>query len=90
MPKGGNAKTKTVHDNSVMETIYYKGYEIRITPYQLAKSKHWALEFQIIRPPGKNILTKMFSAVNTYETEKEAEKNCLKIAMQIIDSRPTN
>ena len=55
-----------------METIYYIGYKIEATPYQLAKSKCWALEFQIISPPGKSILTKMFSAVNTYETEKEA------------------
>ena len=89
-PIGGYTKTKALHDRLVMETIYYKGYEIRITPYQLAKSKQWALEFQILRPPGNNTLTKLFSAVNTYETEKEAEKNCLNLAMQIIDSRPTN
>ena len=73
-----------------METIYYNGYKIEATPYQLAKSKRWALEFQIISPPGKNILTKMFSAVNTYETEREANLQCLNLGKQIIDSRPTS
>ena len=72
-----------------METIYYKGYKIEITPYQLAKSKRWALEFQIISPPGKNNLTRMFSAVNTYETEKEANLHCLNLGKQTIDSRST-
>ena len=73
-----------------METIYYKGYKIKITPYQLDKSKRWALEFQIIYPSGNKILARMFSAVNTYETEQEAEKHCRNLAIQIIDSKPTN
>jgi hypothetical protein len=73
-----------------METIYYKGYKIKITPYQLVKSRRWALEFQIIYPSGNNSLAKIFSAVNTYETEQEAEKHCRNLAIQIIDSRPTN
>ena len=73
-----------------METIYYKGYRVEITPYQFAKSKRWALEFQIIYPSGNNSLARMFSAVHTYETEKEAEKHCRNLAIQIIDSSPTN
>jgi hypothetical protein len=71
-----------------METIYYKGFKIKTTPYQLTKSKRWALEFQIFSPSGKSILAKMFSAVNTYESKREADLHCLNLAKQIIDSRP--
>ena len=69
-----------------MESIEYKGFKIKATPYQLAKSKRWALEFQILSPNGKNSLAKMFSAVNTYETELEATLHCLNIGKRIIDS----
>jgi len=69
-----------------MESIEYKGYKIRATPHQLAKSKRWALEFQILSPNGKNSLAKMFSAVNTYETELEATLHCLNLGKRIIDS----
>ncbi len=71
-----------------MESIDYKGHKINTTPHQLAKSKRWALEFQIFSPNGNNILAKMFSAVNTYETEKEATLYCLNLGKQIIDSNP--
>ncbi len=71
-----------------MESIDYKGHKINTTPHQLAKSKRWALEFQIFPPNGNNILAKMFSAVNTYETEKEATLYCLNLGKQIIDSKP--
>jgi len=69
-----------------MESIDYKGYKIRATPHQLAKSKRWALEFQILSSNGKNSLAKMFSAVNTYETELEATLHCLNLGKRIIDS----
>ena len=69
-----------------MESLEYKGYKIRATPHQLAKSKRWALEFQILSPNGKNSLAKMFSAVNTYETELEATLHCLNLGKRIIDS----
>lgn len=69
-----------------MESLEYKGFKIRATPHQLAKSKRWALEFQILSPNGKNSLAKMFSAVNTYETELEATLHCLNIGKRIIDS----
>ena len=69
-----------------MESIDYKGYKIRATPHQLTKSKRWALEFQILSPNGKNSLAKMFSAVNTYETELEATLHCLNLGKRIIDS----
>jgi hypothetical protein len=69
----------------IMESIDYKGHKIRAMPYLLAKSKRWALEFQIYSPDGNNILAKMFSAVNTYETEKEAALHCLNLGKQIID-----
>jgi hypothetical protein len=71
-----------------MESIDYKGHKIRATPYKLTKSKRWALEFQIFSPKGNNILAKMFSAVNTYGTEKEAILYCLNLGKQIIDSAP--
>ena len=71
-----------------MESIDYKGHKIRAVPYQLDKSKRWALEFQIFSPNGNSILAKMFSAVNTYETEKEAALHCLNLGKQIIDSGP--
>jgi hypothetical protein len=69
-----------------MESIEYKGYKIRATPYQLAKSKRWALEFQILSSNGKNSLAKMFSAVNTYETELEATLHSLNLGKRIIDT----
>ena len=68
-----------------MESIDYKGHKIRATPYQLAKSRRWALELQIFSPNGNNILAKMFSAVKTYETEKEAALICLNLGKQIVD-----
>ena len=71
-----------------MESIDYKGHKIKATPHQLAKSKRWALEFQIFSPNGNSILAIMFSAVNTYETEKEATLNSLNLGKQIIDSNP--
>jgi len=69
-----------------MESIDYKGHKIIAKPYQLVKSKRWALEFQIFSPNGNNILAKMFSAVKKYDTEKEAALHCLNLAKQIIDS----
>jgi hypothetical protein len=72
----------------VVEKIDYKGYQIRAAPYQLAKSKRWALEFQVFSPSGNNILAKIFSAVNTFETGKEAALHCLNLGKQIIDSKP--
>ena len=71
-----------------MESIDYKGHKIRAMPYQLAKSNRWALEFLIFSPNGNSILAKMFSAVNTYETEKEAVLHCLNLGKKIIDSEP--
>ena len=68
-----------------MESIDYKGHKIKAMPYQLDRSKHWALEFQILSPDVNNILAKIFSAVNTYETEKEAALHCLNLGKQIID-----
>ncbi len=73
-----------------METFYYKGYKINSTPYQLTKSKRWALEFRILSPSGESILAKMFSAVNTYESKREAYLHSINLGKQIIDSRPTN
>ena len=69
-----------------MESLEYKGYKIRATPHQLAKSKRWALEFQILSPNGNHVLAKMFNTVNTYESEKEAALCCLNLGKQIIDS----
>ena len=69
-----------------MESIDYKGHKIRATPYQLAKSKRWALEFQFFFPNGNNILAKMFSSDNTYTIKKEAALCCLNLGKQIIDS----
>ena len=66
-----------------MESIDYKGHKIRAVPYQLAKSKRWALDFLIFSPNGNSILAKMFSAVNTYETGKEAALHCLNLGKQI-------
>jgi hypothetical protein len=77
------------HHNIVVENIDYRGYKIRATPYQLAKSKRWVLEFQIFSSNGNNILAKMFSAVNTFETGKEAALHCLNFGKQIIDSKTT-
>jgi hypothetical protein len=71
-----------------MGSIDYKGHKIRAAPHQLDKSKRWALEFQIFSPNGNNILANMFSAVNTYETVKEAALYCLNLGKQIIDSKP--
>ena len=70
-----------------MEILYHKGHKIRAVPHQLTKSKRWALEFEILSPNGKNLLAKMFSAVNTYETEQEAALHCLNFGKQIIDSK---
>jgi hypothetical protein len=36
-----------------VENYYYTGFKIQITSYQLAKSKRWALEFQIFPRVGK-------------------------------------
>ena len=69
-----------------MGTIDYKGHKIKAMPYQLSKSKRWALEFQIFSPNGNNILAKMFSAVNTYETEFEPTLHCLNLGKRIINS----
>ena len=69
-----------------MQSIEYKGHKIIATPYQLAKSKRWALEFQIYSLIGNNVVAKMFSAVNPYKTEKEATLHCLNLAKKIIDS----
>ena len=77
------------HHNLVVENIDYRGYKIRAAPYQLAKSKRWALEFQIFSSNGNNILAKMFSAVNTFETGEEAALHCLNLGKQIIDSKTT-
>ena len=72
------------------ETFYYKGNRIKITSYQLAKNKRWALEFQIFSPSGKSILAKMFSAVNNYESKREADLHSINLAKHIIDSKPEN
>jgi hypothetical protein len=69
-----------------MVSIDYKGHKIKAMPYQLTKSKCWALELQILSPNGNKILTKMFSAVKTYETELEAALHCLNLGKRIIDT----
>ena len=79
-------KAKIIPTKLVMESIDYKGHKIRATPCQLVKSKRWALEFQIFSLIGNNIVAKMFSAVNTYKTEKEAALHCLNLGKKIIDS----
>ena len=69
-----------------MRSIDCKGHKIKAMPYQLAKSRRWALEFQILSPNGNHVLAKMFNTVNTYESEKEAALCCLNLGKQIIDS----
>ena len=88
LPTGVKSKIKIIPNNFVMESIDYKGHKIKAMPYQLPKSKRWALELQILAPNGNDILSKVFSAVNTYETEQQADLHCLNLGKQIIDSYP--
>jgi hypothetical protein len=73
-----------------MDSLKYKGHKIYAKPCKLPESQHWAIEFQIASPKGDTIVAKIFSAVNTYKTEKEAALHSLNLGKQIIDSRPIN
>lgn len=70
-----------------MESLKYKGYEIRAAPYQLADSGEWTVDILIVRDTGPEITHKKFGAGNRYKTKEEAVQHCFNFGKQIIDGK---
>jgi len=74
----------------VPDKIEYNGYEIEACPYQLAESKEWSLNIYIWKDHGSNIVSRNFSARNTFPTREEALKHCLRFGQRIIEGEIEN
>ena len=70
-----------------MESIEYKGYEIRAVPYQLADSADWTLDILIVRNTGTEIKHRKFGGSNKYRTKDEALQHCFDFGKRIIDGK---
>lgn len=69
---------------------YYKGYEIRAAPYQLADSGKWEVNGCIFRDHGDEVRLKEFSSANSFKALEEAIACCLYACKQIIDRKIKN
>jgi hypothetical protein len=70
-----------------MDSIEYKGYEIRAVPYQLADSGDWTLDVLIVRDTGTEVKYRKFGGSNRYKTKDEALQHCFNLGKQIIDGK---
>ena len=73
-----------------MDTITYKGFEIKPTPMQLRDSGKWTMDLAILRHRGNRVTERQFSAGNTFETKEEAILHCFNFGKQIIDGKSEN
>ena len=72
---------------NLREEVYYKGYEIEPSSYQLRNGEGWTLAINILKHSPGGVVSRGFSAKNIYKTEKEALKNCFIFGKQIIDGK---
>jgi len=70
-----------------MNTVEYKGYEIRAVPFQLADSGEWTVDILIVRYTGAEVRQRKFGASNTYKAKNEAVQYCFNLGKQIIDGK---
>jgi hypothetical protein len=70
-----------------MDSIGYKGYEIRAVPYQLADSDDWTLDILIVRDTGTEVKHRKFGGSNRYKTKDEALQHSFNLGKQIIDGK---
>lgn len=70
--------------------VMYKGYKIESLPYQLADSKEWAINIYIWLDKDGNLISRNFTAKNTYSSREEAIKNCIIFGRKIIDGEYDN
>ena len=70
-----------------MDTINYKGYQIRAIPYQLAESGRWTINIDVAVERGGETKWRKFSTGNTFETKQEAIQHCFNFGRQIIDGQ---
>ena len=67
------------------ETLKYKGYQIRLTPQQLAESKRWTLRLWIENHTGPEVFEKLFSGNATFGSADEAARAGVEFGMRIVD-----
>ena len=70
-----------------MNSIRYKGYEIRAAPYKLTDSGEWSINLYICRDTGNERRERNFHAGNTYEKKADAVAHCHDFGKQIIDGQ---
>ena len=70
-----------------MKKLYYKGFEIEATPYQLADTGLWTTHIYIWKHRGQGSTNKEFSATYPFGGRDEAIKDCLNFGKQIINGQ---
>lgn len=68
----------------------YKGYVIEAAPYQLSNSREWIIKICIQHNIGDKIISRNFSAANTFKTKEEATQHCIDFGKRIIDGEIEN
>ena len=69
-----------------MSGLVYKGYEIEPAPYQLADGR-WALRVVLKKQNSNATEGREFTAKNTFESRRIAEKLCLSYGQQLVDEQ---
>ncbi len=68
-----------------MDAHSYNGYEIHAVPFQLRDTGEWTLNLRIEHDHGNEIVSRNFSANNTFPTREEAVNQCFCFGRKIID-----
>lgn len=73
-----------------VQTVSYKGYQIRPSARQRRDSLRWTTNLIILFDKAYEIVERQFFAANTFDTEEEAIQACVEFGRQIIDGRIPN
>lgn len=68
-------------------SVTYKTFEIKPTPMQLIETKEWSTSVMIIKHKDDSIVTRPFSAGNTFKIEPEAIEHSINFGKQIINGK---
>lgn len=72
------------------DRIRYKELEIEASPYQLADSKKWTIQVNILKHAGDGSKCTPYYAANTFDSKDEAIKHSYIFGKKIIDGEIKN
>ncbi|HQU29298.1 MAG TPA: HlyU family transcriptional regulator [Nitrospirales bacterium] len=72
------------------QIAFYKGYEIKPVPYQLADSGEWTVKIRIFPDCGDERRSREFSLAKYFKGRDEAVAHCFNFGKQIIDGKIEN